>query len=609
MGSEEIALLLKRASLAQRAGDKAAAIVCLQQVVARDPRHETAWVWLGGLLTDPQQAIICLQNALAINPDNEQAQRGLAWWREHLASEPSTGQAARRHVARAEQLESAGQPYAAIEECHLATALAPDWPEAWAALGRVSQALGWPAEAAFAYRQALAVDPKYSPARQALASLKAPLSRAGELLWSTDIVEREVGHFCASPGGQRLLMSSLAPGETSGRSSGRLHLVDRCGNLQTVSTNYAIQQAGLSEDGTLVYAGQAARTGALIAWIDPHNPAQPAMQYVLQAGPPVIWKRPDDVLVVTSRVDPLTAVDMNGLVVWQLSHGPCDSIRLQPSADAQNVLVTAETLHTFTNDAELDLLTAQGQILWHKTCRHWLSASLLEKDARVLVASTTSLEAVTLQGTAAWQRAYKNLIATYLSPAQDLALVQYEHGNALEAVDTQAGRALWQRAGLAPKGIEFAALGQPLVLILHDTALLEALDAQSGSTLWQADLARYAGGPGRIIPTGDDWAAVVLGQTCVMVGQGGRLLGSARLSTDDIAIRPAPRPAAGHKQARGVIVTEAGRRLVELDRAARPTWEQAVPCQQWLAVPRTPYLAALGRKSGDRYTLSMLRWE
>src|SRR5918999_3382847 len=62
---------------AAKRGDKVMARSLLTQVVEQDPRHEQAWMWLSGVVGDPEEQQICLENVLVINPNNAQAKRGL----------------------------------------------------------------------------------------------------------------------------------------------------------------------------------------------------------------------------------------------------------------------------------------------------------------------------------------------------------------------------------------------------------------------------------------------------------------------------------------------------------------------------------------------------
>lgn len=609
MASEASAMLFKRATLAQQAGDKATAIACLQELVASDPKHEAAWIMLGGLLSDPHQAIVCLQNALAINPDSDAARRGLAWWQKQLAAQSSERQKAREHMARAEEMARANRLIEAIEEYRVAVGLESELLEGWLALGATCQQQGCPDDAAFAYRQALALNPQNPVAEQALRALKLPLSRSGSLLWSTDIVESESENFAVSSNGQRILLASggvaaLAPSEASARQSGRLHLLDRRGNLQTLNTNWKIWQAGLSEEGALVYAAQAARAGAMVVWLDPTEPATPAMQQLLQGGPPGVWRRRNDVLVVTTQLDPILGVDLDGSILWQIPHERCDSVKFYPASDEQTCIAVTETLQAFTTNSQAYMFTAAGQLLWYTAYSHQLlSATIMETGLRALITTAKLTESINQQGETVWKKSFKDTTQSLLSPTQQVVVVQYDHAAALEALDAWSGRMLWQRATPFMNDIKFVSLGQTMLLVLHNKTVLEALDAHHGNPLWRIDLAQYAQETGQIVAAGNDWLAVLLGQVLVTLDKSGRVLGTAHFSSRNISAR-----AAG-KQARGVIVTEDERRIMLIDVTGKTIWTQTVPAGDWQILPHSPYLVVRGQKTADRHTVSLLRWK
>src|SRR5215218_657219 len=73
----DVARLLHEGQSAARRGDRAMARALLTQLVEQDPRNEEAWMWLSGVVADPDEQQICLENALVINPDNAHARKGL----------------------------------------------------------------------------------------------------------------------------------------------------------------------------------------------------------------------------------------------------------------------------------------------------------------------------------------------------------------------------------------------------------------------------------------------------------------------------------------------------------------------------------------------------
>src|SRR6185436_14591046 len=68
MSSSEI---VQRALQSARAGRRTEARDLLLQVVETDPRNETAWMWLSGLVDSLEDRIIACENVLTINPANE----------------------------------------------------------------------------------------------------------------------------------------------------------------------------------------------------------------------------------------------------------------------------------------------------------------------------------------------------------------------------------------------------------------------------------------------------------------------------------------------------------------------------------------------------------
>ena len=77
--SGETERLLSEGQDAARTGDKDKARILLSQVVERDPHNEQAWMWLSGVVTEPEEQQICLENVLVINPGNAKARRGLEY--------------------------------------------------------------------------------------------------------------------------------------------------------------------------------------------------------------------------------------------------------------------------------------------------------------------------------------------------------------------------------------------------------------------------------------------------------------------------------------------------------------------------------------------------
>jgi hypothetical protein len=69
---------LGQAIAAIRAGDKSTGRRLLIEVVQSEPRNETAWLWMAGLVENETSYARCLENVLKINPNNEMARQSLA---------------------------------------------------------------------------------------------------------------------------------------------------------------------------------------------------------------------------------------------------------------------------------------------------------------------------------------------------------------------------------------------------------------------------------------------------------------------------------------------------------------------------------------------------
>jgi hypothetical protein len=71
--------LLQQGIAAARAGQREEARALLMQLVEADERSEQGWLWLAGVVDDPEDMRTCLENVLDLNPGNVKAQQGLAW--------------------------------------------------------------------------------------------------------------------------------------------------------------------------------------------------------------------------------------------------------------------------------------------------------------------------------------------------------------------------------------------------------------------------------------------------------------------------------------------------------------------------------------------------
>jgi hypothetical protein len=71
--------LLQQGIAAARGGRREEARTLLMRVIEADERNEQGWLWLAGVVDDPNDMRTCLQNVLDLNPGNVMAQQGLAW--------------------------------------------------------------------------------------------------------------------------------------------------------------------------------------------------------------------------------------------------------------------------------------------------------------------------------------------------------------------------------------------------------------------------------------------------------------------------------------------------------------------------------------------------
>src|SRR5215470_18269566 len=81
--------LLQQGIAAARTGRREEARALLVQVVEADERNVQAWLWLAGVVDDPEDMRTCLENVLDLNPGNGKAQQGLAWIEAHHGPRPT----------------------------------------------------------------------------------------------------------------------------------------------------------------------------------------------------------------------------------------------------------------------------------------------------------------------------------------------------------------------------------------------------------------------------------------------------------------------------------------------------------------------------------------
>lgn len=77
---------LKEGHALARAGQRGRARQAFRRVLAHEPDNVQALVWLAGVEHDPRQSLVYLRRALQLDPNNADAQRGLRWAEEQLAT-------------------------------------------------------------------------------------------------------------------------------------------------------------------------------------------------------------------------------------------------------------------------------------------------------------------------------------------------------------------------------------------------------------------------------------------------------------------------------------------------------------------------------------------
>jgi tetratricopeptide (TPR) repeat protein len=85
------ASLLEQGISAAQTGRRDEARALLAQAVEVDEHNEQAWLWLAGLVDDPEDMRTCLENVLQLNPSNIKAQQGLAWVEQRYGKGPAIG--------------------------------------------------------------------------------------------------------------------------------------------------------------------------------------------------------------------------------------------------------------------------------------------------------------------------------------------------------------------------------------------------------------------------------------------------------------------------------------------------------------------------------------
>src|SRR5258708_39845831 len=104
----EAARLFERGVAAASSGQRRVAAVLLARVVQIDPRHEMGWLWLSGVLDEPNEIAFCLRSVLTVNPHNERALQGLIWVEERgkIAAQPAPARGSAAPQAETENADA-----------------------------------------------------------------------------------------------------------------------------------------------------------------------------------------------------------------------------------------------------------------------------------------------------------------------------------------------------------------------------------------------------------------------------------------------------------------------------------------------------------------------
>jgi tetratricopeptide (TPR) repeat protein len=129
--------LFQRGVAAARGGQRRVAAGLLSRAVQLDPDHERGWLWLSGVLDDPQQIAFCLRSVLTINPHNERAQQGLAWLEQRAQTASQTEQYAEEVEEIESEPEADSEEYAYQEARYQGESWWVNWRRAQRDMGRV----------------------------------------------------------------------------------------------------------------------------------------------------------------------------------------------------------------------------------------------------------------------------------------------------------------------------------------------------------------------------------------------------------------------------------------------------------------------------------------
>lgn len=162
--------LLQQALMAAREKRELTARDLFLDVVQLNPRNETAWLWLTGLLDDLDDCIYACERVLEINPGNRQVPPYLSRLREKKQKQlDEQTQAAQEQVRRAVGLAKAGQHESALGLVRDAAQKIEPGPEAWRLVAEFSTDMG---EQIHALEKLLALTPSDTKSRETLNRLR-----------------------------------------------------------------------------------------------------------------------------------------------------------------------------------------------------------------------------------------------------------------------------------------------------------------------------------------------------------------------------------------------------------------------------------------------------
>lgn len=171
--------LLQQAISAARAGHELTARDIFLEIVEINPNNEIAWVWLIGLLDDPDDCIHACEQALRINPNNVRVREHL---RRLLTEKEKKKKKQEEYVeeqaARARKLLKANKAAEALELLRLLTKSGHVNAEVWRLLAKLSPDMD---ERLSALEQLLARAPEDARARRELQRLQRLKSNPLEL--------------------------------------------------------------------------------------------------------------------------------------------------------------------------------------------------------------------------------------------------------------------------------------------------------------------------------------------------------------------------------------------------------------------------------------------